>query len=316
MKIGLIDIGSNTSKLLIAEKKSPISNDRFSVLKQVSLPCRLLYLSPHHSGQIENRELQLLLTCLQDFKETCLQHEVSSIKTVATEAFRKATNSWAVRQKVKDTTGLEIEILSGVQEALGIAKGLQTDPQFQDWQNYIALDIGGGSVEVIEVVNQQPKQVKSLPIGAIRVAPSNQDKLESKINDIAQRNARKYVHDIVQTELSTFAIDSVRLAATGGTIVFLRKILENKKLLKKSGLIERSNIEQIVKEACSVSTEERILLFPDLPSDRADIFPYGLLAVLEIMKFLRTDQLTHSFHNLRYGLAKAFLDSLHQPQEG
>ena len=80
MKIGLIDIGSNTSKLLIAEKKSPISNDRFSVLKQVSLPCRLLCSSPNHSGQIENRELQLLLTCLQDLKKTCLQHEVSYLE--------------------------------------------------------------------------------------------------------------------------------------------------------------------------------------------------------------------------------------------
>ena len=48
--------------------------------------------------------------------------------------------------------------------------------------------------------------------------------------------------------------------------------------------------------------EERINQYPEIPPDRADIFPYGLLTVIEIMKYLGADQITHSFHNLRYGL--------------
>ncbi len=310
MRIGLIDIGSNTSKLLIAEKKHSIPRDPFFVLEQVSQPCRLLNFSPDHTDQIEDQEYQRLLACLHDFKKTCSKHGVHRIKAVATEAFRKAANAYTIRQKIKDEVGLEIEILSGAEEAIGVTRGLQTDPQIKAWQNYVALDIGGGSIEVIEVVNQEANQVKSLPIGAVCVAHVNQVDLSSKISNLVQTKARKYVDEIIQAELNSFTVQPIRLAATGGTIVFLRKIMETEGLLPKPGWIERAKLEEILQRACAVSTAERVNLFPDLPPDRADIFPFGLLAILAIMEFLKVDHLIHSFHNLRYGLAHDFLDSL------
>jgi exopolyphosphatase/pppGpp-phosphohydrolase len=55
---------------------------------------------------------------------------------------------------------------------------------------------------------------------------------------------------------------------------------------------------------------ERISQFNELPRDRADVFPAALIVILELMKFLKLAKLTHSFHNLRYGLADQLLNDI------
>ena len=286
-KVGLIDIGSNTCKLLIAGVCCSSSNKYLDVFHQASLPCRLFELSLLQQNQIGDLAINQLLFCLEEFLEICENHSVHQVRTVGTEALRKALNSSSIITKIEERTGLVVEVLSGNQEAKAIAQGLQTDPLFKMGNEYIALDIGGGSTELIEVKDNQLKQVNSLPIGAARVAYATSDNLHSKISFNHQKKARKYARIILEAELQLFSSTNEQLAATGGTIVFLRKILEKEEKILSTGQIEQSCLEEMIEMTCSFSKEQRIKHYPDLPADRADIFPFGLMVVSEIMNFLK-----------------------------
>ena len=171
-KVGLIDIGSNTCKLLIAGVCSSSSNKYLDVFHQASLPCRLFELSLLQQNQIGDLAINRLLFCLEEFLEICENHSVHQVRTVGTEALRKALNSSSIITKIEERTGLVVEVLSGNQEAKAIAQGLQTDPLFKMGNEYIALDIGGGSTELIEVKDNQVKQVNSLPIRGLQGWPT------------------------------------------------------------------------------------------------------------------------------------------------
>lgn len=302
MKIGLIDIGSNTSKLLLAQRQTSVANCSFDVLQEVSLPCRLFAPPIKYPFKIQHQEVELLVDCLNQFREICQKYSIDKIRIVATEALRKSSNSNEIVALIEDRLGLKIEILSGTQEAMAVARGLETDPVIKDLIDYTALDIGGGSIEIIKVRNKKVKELRSLPIGAVRMAHCGVGNLHSSITSKVKNEISTFVQKILQSEINSFVSPQTPLVATGGTFVFLRKILEKENLLQKSGYIEREIIKRIYEKLSSLPTKARIRYFPEIPPDRADIFPFGILTILEIMEFLNVDSLYHSFHNLRFGL--------------
>lgn len=307
MKIGLIDIGSNTCKLLIAERRPGFKSKNLNVLEEISLPCRLFEVSPTENLKIEQPKLNRLIDCLLRFVEISQKQSVVQLKTVATEALRKAINSTEILEAVERKVGLKIQILSGEEEARAVAQGLQTDPIIRNWENFIAMDMGGGSTEFIEVKRKKIEGVKSLPLGAATVAYSICSDISTKITLDDQQKVRNLVQDALQAQLIDFSRPQIPLVATGGTIVFLRKILEQDALHEQPGCMQLKKIERLAKSVCSLSLDKRISHYTEIPSDRADIFPYGVLTLVEIMKFLGVDRLTHSFHNLRYGLVEELL---------
>jgi exopolyphosphatase/guanosine-5'-triphosphate,3'-diphosphate pyrophosphatase len=309
MKFGLIDIGSNTTKILIAEKTSSSNAGNFLPLEQISFPCRLLPKSTSGNFQIGPKEINLLIKCLSQLKQSCKDHCVKEIRTVATEAFRKASNSMQIVEEVKQCLGLKVEILSGLEEAMAVVRGLQTDPMLSDWRNFIAMDIGGGSIELIQVQNQQVMEAKSLPIGAVRMAQMNQIDLNHPIKPETQSKMTLFLSQLLNAEIPTLGSSNHQVVVTGGTLVYLRKSLERERSVDSGGVIKLSDIESVSATMSSCPLKERITRFPEIPSDRADIFPFGLLTIKEIMKFIGADQMTHSFHNLRYGLMYDLLEA-------
>ena len=79
MKVALIDIGSNTSKLLIAQRAGSNTSEHFTTIEEDSLPCRLIDSSTNHDGVIDQQKLESLLLCLQKFKKTCERYGVKYI---------------------------------------------------------------------------------------------------------------------------------------------------------------------------------------------------------------------------------------------
>jgi exopolyphosphatase/guanosine-5'-triphosphate,3'-diphosphate pyrophosphatase len=302
MKFGLIDIGSNTTKALIAKKIPPDTATNFLTLEQISFPCRLIPKSTHENFQIGLKEKDLLINCLSEIKQTCKNQSVEEIRTVATEAFRKASNALQIVEEVKQCLGLNIEIISGIEEAMAVVRGLQTDPMLKDWQNFIAIDIGGGSLELIQVQNHQVIEAKSLPLGAVRMAQMNQVDLNDPIKPEIQSQLTLFLRQLLKAEIPTLGFSNHQVVVTGGTVVYLRKLLERETHIDSSGVIKLLDIESVSADMSRCYLKERINQYPEIPSDRADIFPYGLITIIEVMKFIGADQITHSFHNLRYGL--------------
>lgn len=299
MRIGLIDIGSNTTKILIADC---LSGSGIQEIAQSTFPCRLI--KPNRDETIIGQQnIDLLLSCLQKLKDFAESHNSDSLFAVATEGLRRASNSAEIVDQISSTLGINFTILSGEQEATGIAQGILVDPYLRVCKDFWAMDIGGGSLEIIQVVNRQVKAVKSMPIGAVSLA-----------QQFLQDSSLPYPHqeimlmeNFVNSQLKKldkeFSQQIPLLVGCGGTLVYLRKLLGGE---AASPHITRRAIVKIRQNLSSKDIEQRTLEFPELPSDRADIFPAGLLAVECVINFLGVTQITHSYYNLRHGLISLY----------
>ena len=115
----------------------------------------------------------------------------------------------------------------------------------------------------------------------------------------------KHVTGLLRRQAASYSEKCTFLAGTGGSIIFLRKLICSYKKVEFSAQSKLyiSDIKKLSRVMNSLNLVERISKFPELPSDRADVFPAALIIILRLMEFLDLSSLTHSFHNLRYGLA-------------
>ena len=295
MRIGLIDIGSNTTKILIADYQA---GSGIKEIAQSTYPCRLIK-SNKDKTIIGQQNIDLLLSCLQKLKNFAESHSSDLILAVATEGLRRAGNSTEILNQITSKLGINLTILSGSQEATGIAHGILADPNLCGCKDFWALDIGGGSLEIIHVINRKVEELESLPIGAVSLAqqflqdpslPYPQQQIELMEN---------FVNSQLKKLSKEFSQQLPLLVGCGGTLVYLRKLLAGE---ADSPQIGKEAIVKIRKILSKKDVEQRILQFPKLPADRADVFPAGLLAVEGVMESIGVNQLTHCYYNLRHGL--------------
>ena len=155
MNIAVVDLGSNTFHLLIV---APIDD----TLQEIYRKRVYARLARSGIGLISDTAFQKGVDVLIEFKKEIDKHNVSRIKVVGTEMLRLAPNGGDFVRKVKEKTGFDIEIISGNQEAEYIFKGVE--PLLPSGALLI-MDIGGGSVEFIIVIDGKKKWLISLPIG-------------------------------------------------------------------------------------------------------------------------------------------------------
>jgi len=294
----LIDVGSNTSKVLVGQLED---EGTWTIIDQVSLPCRLLESSVGLGNSIRPDALARLKKCLSLLHDICLKWEVSSLRTVGTEALRQAENSQEIIHTIRQTVGIELEILSGEEEAQGVADGLRTDPFLRSWKSFHALDIGGGSLEIISVKNERSHDTVSLPLGAVSIARLSGEDPQSIIPAGVIEQTRGKVLQKLKEDAPTFQNCAVELAGCGGTLIFLRQLIKDD-LGKDSPHLCLRDIDHYLQQTASLTLPERIKKYPQLPPDRADVFPFGLLGLSCALEHMSLQKVVHSYHNLRHGL--------------
>ena len=312
MRAAILDIGSNTAKVLVAEK-----NDHGDLLKidEKSLPCRLAKGLAREKFNLSNEAIESTLQVVDQLISFSQGLFPNITKIVATEALRRLKNADVLIDRIKKCYGLPIEILTGHQEASLIAKGLMTDPKLSSLSEFYAIDLGGGSLEIIQVVNGSVQYIESLPLGVVVMAEQFLGDLSKKPTLSCILSLQEHAVNILTNAFFKLPERSFHLVGTGGSVIFLRKIISrlNKVEFINQSSLSLNDIENIANQVNSLCLSKRISRFNDLPPDRADVFPAALIAIIEIMKFLELSNLTHSFHNLRYGLAQELLSDPDSP---
>lgn len=160
----IIDIGSNTINLLIAEKK----DNELIKLYDAKLHTKLAK-GGINDARLTDAAITRGLDALQAHKSICNTYNVDSenIYAFATAAVRSATNGHEFVSKVKTQTGITIETISGLQEAEMIFAGVKYGLPLND--DYVILDIGGGSCEFIIVQDKTIKWKESFPLGVSKL---------------------------------------------------------------------------------------------------------------------------------------------------
>nr|WP_315422750.1 exopolyphosphatase [uncultured Pedobacter sp.] len=162
MRVAVIDLGTNTFHLLIAEK----AGKELGILYKTNVPVKL------GEGRINDNIIipaafERGINCLKDFSQIINDYQVDKVRATATSAVRSAENGKDFVNAVNERTGINIETISGDEEAELIYQGVKLSGAITDLS--LIMDIGGGSVEFILCDTENLIWKKSYNIGAARL---------------------------------------------------------------------------------------------------------------------------------------------------
>lgn len=279
-----IDIGTNSVRLLIAEKNNGKVMTIHRDLKSTRLGEGL-----GTTGRISMEAMARTIDALIAFMKTVKSYNVEKVKAVATSAVREASNALEFLELARQKARLHVDIISGEEEAelsyLGACSGLNMA------EDAIVVDIGGGSTEI---VYRQGSEIiyTSSPVGAVRCTENSTTPtqifavLEEHLNKI--KNFSHY-----------------KLIAVGGTATNLAAI--NKKLtVYDPELVHGSeiSIEELGKTIFYIGSKSlaQRLSIPGLQPERADIIIGGLLILWVIMTYANIGKVIVSEADILQGI--------------
>ena len=216
-KIGVIDLGTNTFHLLIAE----INDGAVTVLYRERQAVKL-GMGGINRGVILDEAIERAIQCLLQFKEKLDREHVKRVKALGTSALRSAGNGQQAIELIKSKTGIEVERISGDQEAEYIYYGIRSAVALGT-SNSLIVDIGGGSVEFILANHSKIHWKASLDIGAQRMLERfhrHDPMLASELEDLTQHYHQALAP--VATALAEFHADA--LIGSSGTFDTLSEI--------------------------------------------------------------------------------------------
>ena len=236
-------------------------------------------------------------------------YQPTQIVIVATSAVRDAINGDDFRQSVYAACGQSIRILSGSEEAHTIGLGLSCDPAIRGMTRFIQTDIGGGSMELIRFEQNRIVQAISLPLGAVRLSERFIPDREAPLPPETARALRAHVTETIADSSFDFGPSEWPLIATGGAYTVSRAVMAAQAgvdIDASSPHIQRSTLDALRQQLAALPLHERLSI-PHLPAARADILPTALVTIDALLACAQRDTLTHSFYNLRYGIAADLL---------
>lgn len=302
----MLDVGSNTVHLLVVDARrgghpTPMSSTKASLRLAEAID---------NSGKLTRRGADRLVGTVDEFARIATSSGCSELMAFATSAVRDATNSEDVLARVKSETGVELRVLSGVDESRLTFLAVR---RWYGWSagRIINIDIGGGSLELSSGVDEEPDVALSLPLGAGRMTR------EWLPDDPPGRRRVGMLRDWLSTELSEAAATitdagSPDLAvATSKTFRSLARLTgaapsgagpRVKRTLTATGL------RQLINFISRMTAADRAEL-EGVSVDRAPQIVAGALVAEASMKALGIDQVDICPWALREGLILRKLDS-------
>ena len=286
-KLAAIDIGSNAVRLLIANTYLENNNSICKKISLIRLPIRLGN-DVFSKGKISQKKIKSLTEAAKIFRGIMKIHKVSKYIAVATSAMRGAKNSKQIVDKIYKETKLKIQVISGDLEAAYILQLLKNNLNIKN-ENYLFIDVGGGSTEINLLTNGKIIASESFKVGTLRLM-NNSDKTELK-------NLSHWINT------KTKEIKNITVIATGGNANKILKILNK----FPYAIIKLSSLLGLFKKVKKYTINERIIKLK-LNPDRADVIEPALEIYINSLKFSNSNK----FLVPRIGLADALIMSLNK----
>ncbi|MEO6221036.1 MAG: exopolyphosphatase [Ginsengibacter sp.] len=266
MKLAAIDIGSNAARLLISEVRTDDKkNASFNTISLTRVPLRLGF-DVFDTGKISDAKINLLVYTMKAYLNLLKAYEVKYVKACATSAMRESSNGAEVISIVKKETGIEIEIISGSDEASFIYENHIAENLDKE-HSYLYVDVGGGSTELTFFSNNKLVFKDSYNIGTIRL-------LKNKVSDEAWDEMKDNIKDKTRGHKEVTAIGS------GGNI---NKVYSLSKR-KDTKPLPLDMLRDFYKELSNVSLEDRISIYK-FREDRADVIVPALQIYINVMRW-------------------------------
>lgn len=302
-RVGFIDLGSNSSRLTVVEFDR---RGRVTILNRVKSMVRL------GEGAFETKCLQpqameRAVKCLAEFAEVCRSYGVKEIIAVGTAALRVASNSQDFVRTVVEKTGIDLQVISGEEEARLIRVGVwDALPKTRD--AYLFIDIGGGSTELSVSSRDKIDFLESLNVGCVMLTDAVRADKNGRINAAAFERMQERALEKMQHTLSQIKKTDYKAAlASSGTAQALLTLAQAKfsgtepfEVTEEGVKLKRDQVVAIAKELSAMTLAERQKL-PGLSPARAEVIVGGAAVLLSLMQALKLPHVFITDNNLQDG---------------
>jgi exopolyphosphatase/guanosine-5'-triphosphate,3'-diphosphate pyrophosphatase len=283
--LAAIDIGSNAARLLITEiSVYKDGNVDYTKLNLLRVPLRLGFDVFNH-GSISDTKKKKLIDTIKTYKLLMDVYEVQALKACATSAMRDAANGAEILAAIKKETGVDVQIISGQEEANVIYETHIAEKLAHD-KSYMYVDVGGGSTEVTLFADNRIIFKESFNIGTIRL-------LHEKVTEEQWEHMKWFLKTNIKGYLPVEAIGS------GGNI---NKIFSISKR-KEGKPLPLDLLKDYHKELSYSTIEERKHLY-NFRSDRADVIVPALQIYINVMRWAGAAEIYVPKIGLADGLVK------------
>lgn len=291
----VLDLGTNTFKLGLYQLHPENTFDR---LKEEE---RFVKLGLKKIGEITPDAWERGIKALRIYREEIDAAKAEIVLAAGTEALRKADNGQVFLDAVKSTLDLEIQIISGAEEARLTLLGAQT--ALADWEHYVLMDIGGGSTEVALVPGNQ---MHSFPLGAAALFNAIQPADPFSADDIGQiiQRVRAEMGPWLNKQLKN---EDYLLAGTSGSFESVAEMLYYPltfEHLPSDKLFLEVNAKEVhdLQRTLVASSQEERLNWPGLHPERADYIVPAITLIDWMMQKLKAPTLRVIKYGLKEGL--------------
>lgn len=284
---GVIDIGSNSIRLVVYDDLSRAPFPRFNEKSLVALGASL-----DNNGNLTAESIENVRHVLVRFATIAKAMDVSRVDVLATEATRKAGNQSELVKVILQETGLEIRLLSGDEEAhftaLGVISGFYQPTG-------IVGDMGGGSLEIAEVMSDRVSDRRtSMPLGAFPVKALMSEGV------VAAKNA---IDTVLDEQLSPLLSEPMFYAVGGGWRALARIHIAMHEIPIKvvHGFeVPADDVLSLAKSIAKMAPDE-VAELPDVPSRRIETLSASALVMWRVLRRLKPGRVVFSAFGLREG---------------
>ncbi len=306
--VGFIDIGTNAVRLLVVRINPNLSYTTISQQKEVVR----LGEQEFKDGILKPEAMERAIFVCGKFADLSKTYNATEIIAVGTSAIREAKNQKEFLQNLHNRTGLNVNVISGEEEARLICMGVSSGIDIGD-KKALFIDLGGGSTEIAIGNQDECLYIDSLKLGAIRLTTEFIG--EGWVGPIkldTYKEMREYACSKISEVKPRVLEYGIRLAwGSSGTMINLAEV--SNKLFKKNNpsdklVLSRKNLKKLATVLCWLPLEERKKV-PAINPERADIIVAGAAIIEAIMEEFGLEEINISHRELRDGLLIEYLSN-------
>ncbi|MBS1400281.1 MAG: Ppx/GppA family phosphatase [Firmicutes bacterium] len=295
-KIGIIDLGSNSARLVIV---SLFTEGHFMVVDELKESVRLGQ-DMDRDGFLKPQRVAETIKTLKMFKRLCDSSGVDRIIAVATAAVRRAKNQRSFLDEIQATCNIKIRVLSEEEEATLVYRGVINT---MDIPKGLILEIGGGSTKIVYYNRRNMLGYATLPFGAVTLT-------DLFAGDCTPEEAAEKIEEFFTEQLKKQPwlkdVDpETQMIGVGGSF---RNLFKISKLVKKYPLDTVHNYNLAVEDFTNIYDMIKVLdidkrkKIKGLSPARADIMPAAMAIVKSFVTYMNIDKFTIGGSGLREGI--------------
>lgn len=297
--LAVVDIGSNSIKVAVLDRLSG---------RELVRASEAVRLFPAAAGEVilSPETIEAAAQAVARLVGKAREQKADPVVLLGTSALRECVNRAAFDERLRSLTGLGLTVVSGEVEARLAADGVRSDPALAGYQHLFAFDLGGGSLEVMEIRGARCTLARSFPLGSVRLTHTLLGGAAGPISEPAQLAFRLSVLKVLEDVIPAKVAERALIVGAGGAFSAIGLYLEAIGEPPVGGRLPLLRIRELKDKLCRLDAAGRRSI-PGIPADRLDIMPAALLTLCILADLTGAEAFQVTQRGVRHGMVQLLL---------